>query len=161
MVIKMRLNRILLLGVVGVFLASCQSKTAPKKETGSSEQITNAIQNELPAKSETKALPGKAVYESNCLSCHQADGSGVPGMHPPLTPGSWVGKDPKELIAIMMKGLNGKIEVNGEVYSDFMPSHAQLSDQEIADVLTYIRASFGNNFSAVTPEMVKEARNGN
>lgn len=157
----MKLNRILFFGVVGVFLASCQSKTAPKKEeSASSEQIAGEIQKNLPAQSEAKVLPGKAVYEENCLSCHQSDGSGVPGMHPPLTPGSWVGKDPKELIAIMMKGLNGKIEVNGEVYNDLMPSHAQLSDQEIADVLTYIRASFGNNYNAVTPEMVKDARNG-
>lgn len=157
----MKLNIILFLGVIGVFLISCQSKTKPKNESAASTgQIANEIQKDLPAQSETKDHPGKAVYEANCLSCHQADGSGVPGMHPPLGQGSWAGKDPQELIAIMMKGLNGKIEVNGEIYNDFMPSHAQLSDEEIADVLTYVRSSFGNNFSAVTPQMVKDVRNG-
>jgi mono/diheme cytochrome c family protein len=104
--------------------------------------------------------PGKAVYTKYCLTCHQADGSGVPGMHPPLGPGSWTGNDPKELIAIMMKGLSGKIEVNGEIYKSFMPSHAQLTDQEIADVLTYIRISFGNSFDPVDAELVKKVRSG-
>lgn len=104
--------------------------------------------------------PGKAVFAKYCLVCHQADGSGVPGMHPPLTPGSWVGNDPKELIAIMMKGLSGKIEVNGETYNGFMPSQAQLTDEEIADVLSYIRSSFGNNFEAVDVKLVKKIRSG-
>jgi len=83
--------------------------------------------------------PGKAVFAKYCLVCHQADGSGVPGMHPPLGPGSWVDKDPNELIAILMKGLSGKVEVNGEIYNSFMPSQAQLTDEEIAAVLSYIR----------------------
>lgn len=157
----MKLNRFLFLGIIGVFLFSCQSKTKPnKEEAAGSKQIAGETQKDLPAQTETKEQPGKAVYEANCLSCHQADGSGVPGMHPPLGAGSWVGKPPKELIAIMMKGLNGKIEVNDEIYNDFMPSHAQLSDEDIANVLTYIRSSFGNNFDAVTPQMVNDVRTG-
>jgi len=60
----------------------------------------------------------------------------------------------------MMKGLSGKIEVNDEVYKNFMPSQAKLIDEELADVLTYVRSSFGNNFGPVSAEMVSKIRSG-
>lgn len=143
------------------FLISCQNASENKKvEAASSKQLSTGITKNLPAQPVAKDLPGKAVFTKYCLTCHQADGSGVPNMHPPLGPGSWVGKDPKELIAIMMKGLSGKIEVNGDMYKNFMPSHAKLTNEEIADVLTYVRSSFGNNFEPVTPEMVDKIRSG-
>lgn len=155
------LNSLLFSLVVLLLLGSCQWNSGNKKEQPvSSEQLSDEINSTLPAQASEKEHPGKAVYNKYCLTCHQADGTGVPGMHPPLTPGSWVGNDPKELIAIMMKGLSGKIEVNGETYKNFMPSHAQLTDEEIADVLTYIRTSFGNNFEPVTADMVKTVRSG-
>lgn len=140
---------------------SCQNASENKKATPvSAEKLATEISESLPSAPAAKEHPGKAVYTQYCLACHQADGSGVPGMHPPLTVGSWVGNDPNELIAIMMKGLSGKIEVNGEVYKNFMPSHAQLTDDQIADVLSYIRSAFGNNFEPVTPEMVKKVKSG-
>lgn len=107
-----------------------------------------------------KEHQGKAVYTKYCLVCHQASGSGVPGMFPPLTKGSWVGKDPKELVLIITKGLSGKVEVNGEVYKSAMPPQAQLTDKEIADVLSYIRSDFGNSFKPVDAEFVKKVRSG-
>jgi len=110
--------------------------------------------------SSAKDHPGKAVYTKYCLVCHQASGSGVPGMFPPVGKGSWAGKDPKELVLIITKGLSGKIEVNGEVYKSAMPPQPQLTDQEIADVLTYIRSDFGNNFGAVSVDLVKKVRSG-
>ena len=143
------------------FLFACQSTPENKKERSvSSEKSASEINKSQSTETAGENHPGKAVYRKYCLACHQADGSGVANMHPPLTPGSWVGKDPKELIAIMMKGLSGKIEVNGEEYKNYMPSHAQLTDEEIADVLSYVRSSFGNNFDPVTPEMVKKVRSG-
>ncbi len=143
-----------------LFLAiSCQSK-APRVEAVSSEKMAAEIARTIPTESAAKEHPGKAVYNRYCLTCHQADGSGVPNMHPPLTPGSWVGKKPEELITILLKGLNGKIEVNGETYKNFMPSHARLTDEEIANVLSYVRSGFGNQFDPVTEEMVKKVRSG-
>jgi len=140
---------------------SCQNSTEKKKnEAVSSDQLAKEIAKSLPSEPEKAIHPGKAVYDKYCLTCHQADGSGVPNMHPPLGSGSWVGKDPTELIAIMMKGLSGKIEVDGEIYNSFMPSHAKLTDDEMANVLSYIRSSFGNNFEPVTPDMVKKIRAG-
>ena len=144
-----------------LFMISCQNNHDAKKvEPLNADQLANEITKNLPAPSEEKVHPGKTVYTQYCLTCHQADGSGVPNMHPPLGPGSWVEKEPQELIAIMMKGLSGKIEVNGEVYKNFMPSHAKLTDEEIADVLTYVRTTFGNNLSPVSADLVKKVRSG-
>lgn len=145
-----------------IIFVACQSSPENKKAKSESSEksVSEQNKNKEPEVS-GKDHPGKAVYTDNCLVCHQADGSGVPNMHPPLTPGSWVGREPKELISIMLKGLSGEVNVNGEVYKDEMPPHDQLTDDQIADVLSYIRSSFGNNFSPVTPEMVKKVRNGN
>ncbi|HSK12118.1 MAG TPA: cytochrome c [Phnomibacter sp.] len=101
---------------------------------------------------------GKKVYTKNCLACHMADGNGVPGLNPPLGKTDWVTGDKKRLINIILKGLNDPIVVNGDEYANPMPPQDFLSDQEIADVLTYIRASFGNKASAVSPADVKHLR---
>lgn len=102
---------------------------------------------------------GKKVYTSTCLPCHQADGGGVPRLNPPLAKSDYVTGDISYLINIVLKGLNDEIEVNGEYYGNPMPAQAQLSDQEVADVLTYIRNSFGNKASAITVAQVKTERN--
>lgn len=101
---------------------------------------------------------GKKVYQQYCLSCHMNDGNGVPGLNPPLGKTTWVTGDKKRLINIILKGFNEEIEINGEVYANPMPAQPQLSDQQIADVLTYIRNSFGNKASAITAAEVKAVR---
>jgi mono/diheme cytochrome c family protein len=101
---------------------------------------------------------GNKVYINTCLPCHQINGSGVPGMNPPLKKTEWVLGDKKKLVSVVLKGLDEEIEVNGETYSNTMPSFANLSDQEIADVLTYVRNSFGNKASQVTESEVKKVR---
>jgi mono/diheme cytochrome c family protein len=102
--------------------------------------------------------PGKVVYEKNCLSCHQADGNGVPGMNPPLSGTDWVTGNKEKLINVVLKGITIPLEIDGERYHNPMPSHQYLTDKEIADVLSYIRSSFGNKVSAVSAEEVKKAR---
>ena len=101
---------------------------------------------------------GRKIYETYCLACHQADGSGVPQLNPPLIKTKWVLGDKKQLIAIILKGMDEPIEVDGEDYNNVMASHAFLKDQEVADVLTYIRNSFGNKGSGVTVAEVKGVR---
>jgi mono/diheme cytochrome c family protein len=101
---------------------------------------------------------GKTVYQNTCLPCHQANGSGVPGMNPPLKNTKYVVGDKKKLINIVLNGLDEEIEVNGETYSNVMPPFNSLTDQEIADVLTYVRNSFGNKAGAVKEEEVKKLR---
>jgi len=101
---------------------------------------------------------GKAVYTQNCATCHQVDGHGVPNMNPPLIQTSYVLGDKTKLIKIVLNGFNEDVEINGNTYSNTMASHDFLKDQEIADVLTYVRNSFGNKASAVSVAMVKSLR---
>jgi len=101
---------------------------------------------------------GKKVYDMYCLSCHMEDGNGVPRMNPPLSKTKWVLGDKKKLIAVILNGMDEEIDINGQSYSNTMAPHDYLKDQEIADVLTYIRNSFGNKASAVTTADVKAAR---
>ncbi|MCX6214083.1 cytochrome c [Spirosoma sp.] len=109
-----------------------------------------------PAVAATKT-PGQLIYEQNCLTCHQANGSGVPNLNPPLRGTDWVLGDKTRLINVLLKGLQGQ-EIEGDMYDNAMPAHDFLNDTQIADVLTYIRSSFGNKAEAVTAEEVKAVR---
>lgn len=101
---------------------------------------------------------GEKVYQKYCLTCHQADGGGVPNMAPPLIQTSFVLGDKEKLINIVLNGLKN-VDVDDETYNNPMPALGSvLKDQEIANVLTYIRNSFGNKASALTAEEVKAAR---
>lgn len=101
---------------------------------------------------------GEKVYSFYCGTCHQRDGQGASGRFPPLAKASYVTGDKNLLISIVLKGMEGPIEVNGEQYNGTMPQHSFLGDGEIANVLTYIRENFGNKASAVTPEEVAKIR---
>lgn len=101
---------------------------------------------------------GQTVFESTCVVCHQKNGNGVPRLYPPLAKSEFVAGDKSQLVQIVLKGLNKPIEVKGEQYNNVMPAFSQLTDQQIADVLTYVRNSFGNKASAVTPASVKAER---
>jgi glucose/arabinose dehydrogenase len=101
-------------------------------------------------------LPGEEVYRNFCLVCHQADGNGVPGMHPSLKGSDWVTGDKERLIRIVLEGKEGEIEINGEIYNNIMPPLPQLDAKQIAEVLSFIRLSFGNDASEVTAEEVQE-----
>ena len=101
---------------------------------------------------------GKEVYTQVCLSCHQVDGGGVPNMIPPLIKTKYVIGDKKQLINIVLNGLQGDVEVNGDFYHNVMPPQSTLTDQQIADVLTFVRNSFTNKATAVKVTEVKAMR---
>ena len=140
-----------LLAVTAFVMA--QTKTAQKK-TAQTKTTTSSSSSGQKASIER----GQKVYLTYCMSCHQADGAGVPKMNPPLIKTKWVLGDKKELISGILKGMTEPIEIEDEEYHNPMPPHAHLSDQEIADVLTYVRNNFGNKASAVTPGEVKSVR---
>lgn len=105
--------------------------------------------------------PGKAIYDSLCLNCHQPEGRGLPGFYPPLTPNEWVSGDAKTLIKILIHGLGGPITVNGQAYgtaNETMMPPMGLDDRQIANVLSYIRSNFGNRSSEVLSGIVREVR---
>ncbi|WP_128545879.1 c-type cytochrome [Larkinella soli] len=115
-------------------------------------------QSRKPVPKPAAAGAGQKVYEQYCLTCHQADGSGVPNLNPPLRQTDWVQGEKARLINVVLKGLQEPIEINGETYDNVMPAHDFLSDKEIADVLTYVRSNFGNKAEAVTADEVKKVR---
>jgi mono/diheme cytochrome c family protein len=100
---------------------------------------------------------GKVVYAHQCLTCHQVDGLGVSSMNPPLT-GKRISGDKKTLIEILIKGLATHEEIDGKTYQNVMPPHPEMKDQEVANVLTYVRNSFGNKAASVKVSEVKSVR---
>jgi mono/diheme cytochrome c family protein len=101
------------------------------------------------------AAAGQKVYSTNCSSCHQANGKGQPGVFPPLAGNTVVTGDPTKVIGIVKNGLSGKITVHGQTYNGQMPAwKSQLSNNDIAAVVTYVRSAWGNKGTAVTPAQV-------
>ena len=105
--------------------------------------------------------PGKQVYDALCLNCHQPEGKGLPGIYPSIAGSDWAAGDPARLIKMLTHGLSGPIRVNGEDFKQLAPLPMPpmgLNDQQVADVLSYVRANFSNKAPAVTPEQVKTVR---
>ncbi|MFZ5497420.1 MAG: PQQ-dependent sugar dehydrogenase [Verrucomicrobiota bacterium] len=121
----------------------------------------------LPLLSENWALPpttealkaGQQLYAVHCLPCHAPNGEGAPGLIPPLANTDWV-KNKNRLLQVVLAGMSGRIEVNGQFYEQEMPSFRHLSDGDLAALLTYVRAGFENESNAVTPAEVAEERKG-
>jgi len=102
---------------------------------------------------------GKKIYEMYCLTCHQRDGSGAPLMNSPLSKSSFVNGKKTALIKILLQGLKNGDEVDGETYANPMPEFGTvLKDQQIADVLTYIRNSFGNKAASIYVTQVRKVK---
>ena len=105
---------------------------------------------------------GKKVFTTICAACHQADGKGSPALHaPPLAGSDWVQADgPNRVIRIALNGVAGPITVSGNQYGEgAMPVFKDaLTDQQVADVLTYVRQEWGNKAGPVKPEQVKAIR---
>lgn len=100
---------------------------------------------------------GKSVYAQNCQACHQAEGQGIPGAFPPVASSDYLNADVTRAIGVVAHGLEGQIKVNGQVYNSTMPK-IQLSDEEIANVLTYIYNNWNNKGVEITPADVSKAK---
>jgi mono/diheme cytochrome c family protein len=111
------------------------------------------------AKNPASASDGGAIYIANCSSCHQTDGKGVPGAFPPLAGNPVVTGNPVAVVAIVKNGLEGRLVVNGQAYSGIMPGwRGLLSDEQLADVITYIRGSWKNQASGVSISDVQSVK---
>ncbi len=117
----------------------------------------------LDANAKKSFIAGHEIYlrEGHCGTCHQPDGKGLDPAFPPLHDSIYVHGSSERLIKLTLHGLMGPMEVNGKSYNGQVPMTpfgGMLNDKEIADVLTYVRNSFNNNASVITPEEVKKVR---
>jgi len=109
---------------------------------------------------EMQVEKGKQVYMGLCFACHQPDGKGLPGAFPPLAGSDFLKADRERAVRIVLKGLSGPVTVNGTTINSAMPpQEAVLTDQQIADVLTYVTNSWGNTGDAFSADKVKAIRN--
>jgi len=125
-----------------VFAASCGNNTS-QSSTSSAPDASSAVS-------------GVAVYNRTCITCHQANGAGIPGTFPPLAKSDFL-TDKEKVITQIIKGYVGELVVNGVKYNNVMPPQ-QLTDEEIAAVLTYIYSNFGNSGEGVSADDVKAVK---
>ncbi len=135
----------------GWYLATSESDVSPmlgdrRSAVAFAAAPTNAV------------VDGAQVYTGKCAACHQASGLGLPGVFPPLAQSPWVSGSEARLLAILLHGIQGPIEVLGATYNGMMPAWNTLSDAELAAVSTYVRNAFGNTGSAITVGDVVTAR---
>lgn len=125
-------------------LLSCSGNNSSQK----SESSTSTI--------DTKK--GEQLFNSNCATCHQANGMGIPGAFPPLSGNKNMSMGNQALITLILEGKSGELIVNEVKYNGMMPPFTTLTDEEIATVLTYTKVKFSSDKNAVTTEEVKKLR---
>lgn len=130
-------------------------------ESGAEEEAAT-VEAAAPKISAAKMAQGGAVYKTYCVVCHMENGLGAAGLNPPLVDTKYVLGDKEALILIALNGFNGEeLIVKGETYNGIMTPHNFLSDAELANVLTYVRNSWGNEASEVSVEEVAATRKKN
>jgi glucose/arabinose dehydrogenase/mono/diheme cytochrome c family protein len=105
--------------------------------------------------------PGKIIYDALCLNCHQPEGNGLPGIYPPIANSDWVTGSPDRLVKVLRHGLSGPIHINGQLFPQVTPLPMPpmgLDDQQMADVLSYLRSHFGHTAGPVTVETIQQIR---
>ena len=120
-------------------------------------QQKKAISKPVTSSSKSSIAAGELVYTQFCVSCHLPDGGGVENLNPPLIKTAFINGDKTRLITTILNGMS-QVEINGERYNNVMPAFNYLTDKQVADVLTYVRNSFGNKKPAVMVADVKQAR---
>ena len=131
------------------------------EKSGSSEPIARAAEAAEAGKL-TKAgqiESGKALFLGTCSTCHQMEGQGIPKVFPPLAKSDYLMADKRRSIELLLNGLSGKVIVNGQEYASVMPPMSHMADDELANILTYVRNAFGNSGDAVSVQEVTQVRN--
>jgi mono/diheme cytochrome c family protein len=141
------MNARLATGLLGALLAA----------TACGETPAPAAPATAAANADTRS-PGQKLYARHCLPCHQADGGGVPNMQPAIAGGTWVKGDAKALALFVMSGGFNSAERKDSANGNVMPPFSQLADEDLAQILTYIREKFGDGASPVNAAEVATAR---
>lgn len=140
-----------LFGAAAIVACAAASDPAPTQAT----EAPNPLHASAPV--DTRPL-GQQLYGRHCLSCHQADGGGVPNMQPAIKGGTWVQGDASALALFVMTGGFDSASRKDSDVGNVMPPFRQLPDAELAAILTFIRAKFGNGASPVSEAQIAEAR---
>ena len=101
---------------------------------------------------------GAKLYDTYCVACHQPDGKGDGARFPPIVSTSWVSGNPDRLVSVILNGLQGEIQVDGKTYNGVMPANAFLSDEQVAQLATFLRQNFGNHAQGVSAAEVADQR---
>ena len=125
----------------------------PQTNTLNTAQLKGLSADEL-----EKFKSGKELYMMSCAACHQPHGLGQEGLAPPLVGSEWVGSSPERLTRIVLHGVRGPLKVKGQTYQLEMPPLSVFSDEQVAQVLTYVRREWGHSFPTVNPSHVKAVR---
>lgn len=107
---------------------------------------------------EEQVAAGGVLFTGTCSVCHQANGQGLEGVFPPLAGSDYFAKDPKRMVDAMLHGLSGKVTVNGVEYNSVMPPMNQLTDDEVANIATYVLNSWGNPGGQISKEDAAKSR---
>ncbi len=157
-------NRLIYSGkeIDAVYLGSAADAgtAAGKREAELQAQIAEEIKTNPKIASLTKEAQmerGKRVFMQTCFACHQPDGKGLPGIFPPLAGSDFLVADHDRPIRIVTKGLTGPVTVKGQTFNNIMPPQV-LTDQQIADVLTYVTNSWGNSAAPYTVDDVRRVK---
>ena len=142
-------------------VAKLQAAAGPAPAPAAAPAAPAAASNAFVKASDEQMKRGAAVYARTCIACHQPTGLGLPPVFPPLANAPIVVGNPELPVKFILQGLMGPITVNGMTYNSMMPPVACVSDADIADVLTYVRQSFGNQGNPVTADQVKAIRAAN
>ncbi|HUS35981.1 MAG TPA: c-type cytochrome, partial [Verrucomicrobiae bacterium] len=134
---------------------------AQKRVASLQAEVREAIKSDPKIANLTKEIQiarGKQVFMQTCFVCHQPSGEGIPSQIPPLAKSDFLMADKERSIRVVLQGLSGEVQVNDKKFNGIMVPLNNLADEEIANVLTYVRNSFGNTGDPVAPDEVRKVR---
>ena len=140
------------------FYSGKQDDKVYAAEGGAVQELPNRPVAQASAQSKAERMSrGADVFNQVCTACHQANGEGIPNVFPPLAQSDYLNQDPTRGVNAITNGLQGEITVNGAKFNQVMPK-LTLTDEQTANVVTYVLNNFGNKGGEITPEAVKKIR---
>jgi cytochrome c551 len=139
-------NSFLLLAALTLSIWACNPKKSKNENTLASIKDTKVLQ---------YAIEGKVLYENYCANCHQNDGKGLGKLIPPLYKSDYMNEDIGRTARIIKYGQIGEITVNGQLYNEKMPANGQLTNMDIARIMTYIYNIWGNNEGVIDANKIE------
>ena len=127
-------------------------RTPPAAMSSAAAHVAGKLTREMQIKA------GAALFNGTCSVCHQTSGAGLPNVFPPLAKSDFLLADKKRSIGIVLNGLTGSVTVNGAQFNSVMPPMSQFDDYDVANILTYVRSSWGNQGEPVSSEEVAKVR---